>query len=219
MPHLHEDEARRPTGLIFMQAKGRKRLKVPLQSEGGIDEERLIIVGVEDEVVAELHLGTNGEMLCGVVPELGLREDDEHAVAVGLHAAPEVYKARESTLLIGEGGAPDTRQLSTIVSIINIVALKEALIHQLHAPGGGEVGIVAVVGSTHEGCLLVASNVGAETAVVLDMGSEAFFADIELARDLGIGSKRFLAAEVEVDEIEPRSPGSALNCSSVRVTF
>lgn len=55
--------------------------------------------------------------------------------------------------------------------------------------------------------MLVAASDVVQTAVVLDMGSDGrLFAEVELARDLGIGAAQELAAEVEVDEIVPRAP-------------
>ena len=47
-------------------------LEVPLNGEGWIDKECLIVVTVKDEVVAYLNLGTNAEVIGSVIPELRL---------------------------------------------------------------------------------------------------------------------------------------------------
>jgi hypothetical protein len=55
--------------------------------------------------------------------------------------------------------------------------------------------------------LLETAGSSSETTVVLDVNSERrTLADIDLALDLGIGTLEKLAAEVEVDEIEPGAP-------------
>ena len=69
------------------------KLEVPLQGDGRIHEERLIIVGVVDEVVAEFDLGADRKMIIGIIPQLGLGEDHELAVAIGILATPEVDEA------------------------------------------------------------------------------------------------------------------------------
>ena len=58
------------------------QLEVPLQGDGRIDEERLVVVGVVDEVVADLHLGAEREVVGNIIPELRLGEDDKHTVAL-----------------------------------------------------------------------------------------------------------------------------------------
>ena len=59
-------------------------LERPLQRQGGVDERVAVVVGVEDEVVADFHLGADAEVdtfesLEGVevVPELWLTLDNE----------------------------------------------------------------------------------------------------------------------------------------------
>ena len=71
-------------------------LEVPLGGNRGIDEERLVVVGVIDEIVADLDLRPETQMGRDIIPELGLGEDDQLSVAVGLLAAPEVDEARET---------------------------------------------------------------------------------------------------------------------------
>ena len=46
--------------------------EVPLGRNGGVDEERLVVVSVIDEVVADLDLWAKAEVRGDVVPELGL---------------------------------------------------------------------------------------------------------------------------------------------------
>ena len=64
------------------------RLEVPLQGERRINEERLVVVGVVDEVVADLNLTTKAQVLVGVVPQLGFGEDDELTMAIGIFSDP-----------------------------------------------------------------------------------------------------------------------------------
>ena len=47
-------------------------LKVPLNCESWVNKELLIVIGVINKVVANLYLGTDAEMLGGVVPQLRL---------------------------------------------------------------------------------------------------------------------------------------------------
>lgn len=47
-------------------------LEVPLHSECRVDEERLVIVSIIDEVVTDLNLGTNAEVIGEVIPKLRL---------------------------------------------------------------------------------------------------------------------------------------------------
>jgi hypothetical protein len=47
-------------------------LEVPLNCESWVNEERLIIVSIVNEVVAKLNLGTNAEVVGDVIPELRL---------------------------------------------------------------------------------------------------------------------------------------------------
>lgn len=72
----------------------------PLQCQGRVDECVSIVVGVEDEVVADFYLGADAEVDVlqawegvEVVPELGFGEKDELSVAVGVLATPEVDEA------------------------------------------------------------------------------------------------------------------------------
>ena len=74
-------------------------LEGPLEGEGRVDEGVAVAdgVGIEDEVVTDLHFGADAQVYVfetfegvEVVPELGLGEDDELAVAVGFLAATEV---------------------------------------------------------------------------------------------------------------------------------
>ena len=68
-------------------------LEVPLYAECGIDEEGLVVDGVINEVVADLHLAAKADMVGEVVPQLRLGEDDELAVTIGLLSAPEIDEA------------------------------------------------------------------------------------------------------------------------------
>ena len=62
--------------MVFLEVESSwviaERLEVPLQGKRRVDEERLVVVGVVDEVVADLNLATNAQVLVAVVPELGL---------------------------------------------------------------------------------------------------------------------------------------------------
>ena len=108
------------------------QLEVPLQGDSRIYEERLVVVGVVDEVVADLHLGAEREVVGNIIPELRLGEDDKHTVALmartPVHTAPEFDEAREGTLLVGIVQAPHTRQLKTVVGRSVFVTLEEALV-------------------------------------------------------------------------------------------
>ena len=86
------------------------RLEVPLHAEGRVDEERLVVVGVVDEVITNLYLGTDAEMLGGIVPQLGLGEYYQLTVTVGLLATPEIDEAREGHILT-EVQSPDASEL------------------------------------------------------------------------------------------------------------
>ena len=77
-------------------------LKVPLDSERRVDEERLVAEGVVDEVAADFNLRAEAEMERDVVPELGFGEYDQLSAAVGLLAALQVDEAGEGTLAAGE---------------------------------------------------------------------------------------------------------------------
>lgn len=68
-------------------------LEIPFKGEGGIDKESLIIVGVVDEVVADLYLTTKAQMFVEVIPELGLGEDDELTMAISILTTPEINEA------------------------------------------------------------------------------------------------------------------------------
>ena len=65
-------------------------LEIPFKGEGGIDKEGLIIVGVVDEVVANLYLTTKAQMFVEVIPELRLGEDDELSMAISILTTPEI---------------------------------------------------------------------------------------------------------------------------------
>ena len=72
-------------------------LEIPLKRYGRIDEERLVVVSVVDEVVAELNLATEADVLSDIIPELRFGEDDEHTVALMTWApvltSPEIDEA------------------------------------------------------------------------------------------------------------------------------
>ena len=87
-------------------------LESELNSNSRVDEERIIIVSVIDEVIAYLHLTTDAEILCHVIPDLWLCHEYELTVAVSLFATPEIYEARECQSIIGECGAPYASQLA-----------------------------------------------------------------------------------------------------------
>jgi len=184
-------------------------LEVILECYSRIDEERLVVVSVIDEVVANLDLATKADILRHIIPELRLGEDDEHAVTLvagtPVLTAPEIDEAREGALVVGKVKTPDTCELEAVIGARVVVALEVALVHQLYGPRLREVGIVTVVGSTQEGCMLETANlIAPQSAVVLNMGGEGrLFAELELTRNLGIGTAEELAAEVEVDEIVP----------------
>ena len=110
-------------------------LEVPLNCQGWVNEELFIVIGVINEVVANLNLGTYTEMLGGIVPQLRLGKENQLTVTISLLSTPEINKTREGTLLIGKVQAPHTSKLNRIISTGIIVALKEALIHQLHRVG------------------------------------------------------------------------------------
>jgi hypothetical protein len=93
-------------------------LEIPLNSDGRIHKERLVAVGVVDEVIADFHLATDAEVFRGIEPDLRLREDNQFTVTVGLLLTPEIDKAREGTLLIGKRRTPHTRQLGTVESAV-----------------------------------------------------------------------------------------------------
>ena len=111
-------------------------LEIPLKRYGRIDEERLVVISVVDEVVAELYLATEADVLSDIIPELRFGEDDEHAVTLMTWApvltAPEIDEAREGTLVMGEVQAPHTRELETTVGIGVFIALEVLLVHQLY---------------------------------------------------------------------------------------
>ena len=111
-------------------------LEIPLKRYGRIDEERLVVVSVVDEVVAEFNLATEADVLSDIIPELRFCEDDEHAVALMTWApvltAPEIDEAREGTLVMGEVQTPHTRELETAVGIGVFIALEVLLVHQLY---------------------------------------------------------------------------------------
>ena len=68
-------------------------LEIPFKGEGGIDKEVLIIVGIVDEVVADLYLTTTAQMLVTVIPELRLGENDELSMAISILTTPEINEA------------------------------------------------------------------------------------------------------------------------------
>ena len=106
-----------------------------------------------------------------------------------------------------EVDTPDTCQLHTVIGLSGFIALEETLVHQLYRPGLREIGIVAVIGCTHEGCLLETASGLTQTTIVLYMGCEgASTAKTELTRDLRVGTLKELITQVEVDEIVPRAP-------------
>ena len=92
-------------------------------------------------------------MLSEIIPQLGLREDDQTAVTVSFLATPEINETREGELPVEEVQPPDPRQLGTGISMSVLIALEELLIKQLYGPRLREVGIMAVVGKTREASL------------------------------------------------------------------
>ena len=123
----------------FLTVQVGHQSEVPLHSQRGIDKERLVVIGIVDEVVAHLNLGTQAQMVVKVVPELGLGEDNEHTVTIMVSTpiltTPEVDESGEGALLVGEGQAPDTGQLEAGIGVGVVVALEELLIHELYRPG------------------------------------------------------------------------------------
>ena len=134
----------------------RDYLEVPLDGKGRIDEEGLVAlrIGIVNKVIGEFPLSTDAKVLSEIVPQLGLREDDQTAVTVSLLTTPEVNETRESELPVEEVQPPDARQLGTGISMSVLIALEELLIKQLYGPRLREVGIMAVVGKTREASLL-----------------------------------------------------------------
>ena len=145
-------------------------------------------------------------MIVKVVPQLRFGQEDELTVMESLLAAPQVGKAAEGQSLVAEGGAPHARQLERMVGAGVGIAAEEALVHQLDAVGGREIVVVTVPGATQQGRLLEAASALAQTAVVLHMGGKAFLSYAELAAHLGIGRLGELAAEIDIDEVEPTAP-------------
>ena len=64
---------------------------------------------------------------------------------------------------------------------------------------------MAVVGTTKEGGVLeTADFIAAQATIILQVSGEwRFLAELELTRDLRVGTAEELAAEVEVDKIVP----------------
>ena len=105
--------------------------EIPLHTEGGVDEESLIVEGVINEIVADFNFGAYTEVVGDIIPQLRLGEDDELAVTIGLLSTPEIDEARERHFAVEEMNAPHTCELHAIVGCIEIVALEETLIEQL----------------------------------------------------------------------------------------
>ena len=62
---------------------------------------------------------------------------------------------------------------------------------------------MTIVGQTGEACLLERARL-VQSAVVLDMGCDGkTLAEVDLARDLGIGALSEMTTQVDIDEIEP----------------
>ena len=102
-------------------------LEVPLNRKCWVNEELLIVVGIIDEVVTNLHLCTNAEMLGSIIPELRLRKNNQLSMTICLLTTPEINKARESAFSISKVQTPYTSKLGRIVSRCIVVTLKEAL--------------------------------------------------------------------------------------------
>ena len=64
---------------------------------------------------------------------------------------------------------------------------------------------MAVISSTQQGSLLERTE-AIQTAIVLYVGSKALVADIELARNLGVGTLHELVRQVEINKVVPRTP-------------
>ena len=77
-------------------------LEIPLNSQRGIPEEGLVAGGVIDEVVAELPFSTYAEVLCEVIPQLRLREDDQTSMTIGFLTTPEIDEACKAQFVIEE---------------------------------------------------------------------------------------------------------------------
>ena len=93
-----------------------------------------------------------------------------------------------------------------MVGVGVVEAFEKSFVEQLHRKSGREVGVVPVVGRTDEGCLLkTAATV--QSAVVFDVsGERRIFPKIELARNLCVGTFGEFPAEINIDEVEPRTP-------------
>jgi len=111
-------------------------LEIPLQSQGGVEEEGLVAGGVNiiNEVVRNLPLGTYGQVRGDVVPQLGLSEDNEASVTIGLLATPEVDEACKAQLVVEEVHAPHASELGAGIRMRVVVALQEMLIKHLNRP-------------------------------------------------------------------------------------
>ena len=140
--------------MVFLEVESSwvivERLEVPLQGKRRVNEERLVVVGVVDEVVADLNLTTKAQVLVGVVPQLGFGEDDELTMTIGIFTTPEIDEAREGERL-AEVQAPDTRELEAVVGRGVLIALEITLVHQLYRVGLREVGTMTIPGTTEEG--------------------------------------------------------------------
>ena len=179
--------------------------EVPLHGQRRVDEERVVVVSVVNEMAAQLPLGADAKMRGAVVPQLRFRQDDELSVAVGLFSAPEVDEAGEGELPVAEVQPPYARQLQAVVGRSVVVALKVALVHQLYGIGLGEVGVVPVPGPADERRLLETA-ASAQPAVVLGVGCKALLADVQLTGNLRVGGLGELSREVYVDKIVPCPP-------------
>jgi hypothetical protein len=110
-------------------------LEVPLNCESWVNEERLVIVSVVDEVVAKLNLGTNAEVVGDVIPELRLREEYQLTMTISILTTPQIKETREGALVVSEVKTPYTCELNRVVSRCIVVALEVTLVHQLSTPG------------------------------------------------------------------------------------
>ena len=118
----------------FLTVQVGHQSEVPLHGQCGIDKERLVVIGVVDEIVGELPLGTDAEMLGEVIPKLGFGEDYQTTMSIGFLTTPEVDETSKTQLIVAEVQAPDAGQLSAGIRVGVVVALEKLLIQQLDGP-------------------------------------------------------------------------------------
>ena len=101
-------------------------------------------------------------------------------MTIGIFTTPEIDKTRECEVL-AKVQAPHASQLNTIVCRGAFVALEETLVEHLHGPGLREVGIMTVVSTTNQTCMLKTPYHMIQAAIILNMDSKGgIFANMVL---------------------------------------